>query len=81
MTTRSISLRTDEETLKKIDAYAGAEDRSRNWWINRAIASALEAEERWDDLIRERLREADEGKFATDEEVEAVFAKYIAPAG
>ena len=39
MTTRAVSFRTDEDTLARIDALAEAEDRSRNWWINKAIAS------------------------------------------
>ena len=59
MTTRAVSFRTDEDTLARIDALAEAEDRSRNWWINKAIADALALEEAWEAEIAERVAYAD----------------------
>ncbi|MDF0599553.1 ribbon-helix-helix protein, CopG family [Psychromarinibacter sp. C21-152] len=77
MTTKSISLRTDEETLKKIDEYASAQDRSRNWWINQAIESAIAEEAAWDAEIRRRMKEADDGNTIPHDRVMAeMLAKY-----
>ena len=76
MTTRTVSFRTDEETLKKIDELAAHEDRSRNWWLNSVIQAALREEEAWEARVREGMQEADAGEFASDEEVTAVFEKH-----
>ena len=59
MTTRAVSFRTDEDTLARIDALAEAEDRSRNWWINKAIADALALEEAWEAEVARRVADAD----------------------
>ena len=62
MTTRAVSFRTDEDTLARIDALAEAEDRSRNWWINKAIADALALEEAWEARLQSAIQQADAGE-------------------
>ena len=69
MTTRAVSFRTDEDTLARIDALAEAEDRSRNWWINKAIADALALEEAWEARIQEAIAQADAGQTVPHEQV------------
>lgn len=76
MATKNISIRTDSATLDQIDAVAKAQDRSRNWWINRAIDQALSAERQWAEQIERGLRAAEADDFATDAEVDAVFKSF-----
>lgn len=76
MESRSISVRTEAEILEHIDAAAKAQDRSRNWWINQAIRSALAEERAWQEQVEGGQRAADEGEFASDEAVTNVFGKY-----
>lgn len=73
----SVTIRVDnEEKLEKLDRLAKSMDRSRNWVINRALERYL-ATEAWQiEEIRKGIAEADRGEFASDEEVEAVFATF-----
>jgi len=74
--TAAFTIRLDDETLAKLDALAADTDRSRNWIATKAIEEYL-ATNAWQiTRIHEGLAEADRGDFATDAEVEAVFAKY-----
>ena len=74
--TQNISIRLTPETVQQIDSLAKAQDRSRNWWINQAIESALAEEQAWIDQVERGLKAANEGEFASDEEVEAVFQRF-----
>lgn len=76
MESRTVSIRTESGVLDDIDKAAKAEDRSRNWWINQAIKTALADEEAWLEKINTGLKAADENQFATEAEVEETFARF-----
>jgi predicted transcriptional regulator len=76
--TAAFTIRLDEATLTKLDDLAQRLDRSRNWLVNQALQGYLEHEAWVVARIEEGLRAAEDGKFATDEEVARVFTKYDA---
>jgi predicted transcriptional regulator len=76
MTRATLSFRTDEETKTRLDSLAGARRRDRSFLINEAIEQYLELSDWQEAQIRAGIEEADRGEFATEEEVEAVFAKW-----
>jgi len=76
MTKATLSFRTDEETKTRLDSLAGARRRDRSFLINEALEQYLELSDWQEAQIRAGIEEADRGEFATEEEVEAVFAKW-----
>ena len=74
--TAAFTIRLDDETLAKLDALAADTDRSRNWLAAKAIENYIELNAWQIVRIKEGIAQADRGEFATEEEVEAVFAKY-----
>ncbi len=76
MAKATLSFRTDEETKSRLDALAGSQRRDRSFLINEAIEQYLELNDWQETQIRAGIEEADRGEFATEEEVEAVFAKW-----
>ena len=76
MTKATLSFRTDEETKTRLDSLAGALRRDRSFLINEAIEQYLELNDWQEAQIRAGIEEGDRGDFATEEEVEAVFAKW-----
>ena len=75
MTKATLSFRTDGKTKSRLDSLAGARRRDRSYLINEAIEQYLELNDWQEAQIRAGIEEADRGEFATEEEVEAVFAK------
>jgi predicted transcriptional regulator len=74
--TNTMTLRVSDELKAKLDRYAQLTGRSMSY----VAAAAVEEYLAWrvpqlDDLER-AVREADAGKFATDEEVSRIFSKY-----
>jgi predicted transcriptional regulator len=58
-----------------LDAVASALDRDRSYIINEAIEAYLDIH-RWQaDHIREGLRQADAGQFASESEMKATFSR------
>jgi len=76
MAKATLSFRTDEETKSRLDSLAGSQRRDRSFLINEAIEQYLELNDWQETQIRAGIEEADRGEFATEEEVEAVFAKW-----
>ena len=74
--TAAFTIRLDDETLAKLDALAADTDRSRSWLATKAIETYVELNAWQVEQIKAGLAEADRGEFATEQEVEAVFAKY-----
>jgi len=74
--TAAFTIRLDDETLAKLDALAADTDRSRNWLATKAIENYVAINAWQIQRIKEGIAEADRGEFATEEELEAVFAKY-----
>ncbi|WP_037451035.1 CopG family ribbon-helix-helix protein [Skermanella stibiiresistens] len=74
MATASVNLRP--ELAASLDELAAATGRSRAELADEAVSGYLD-HERWKaEHIREALREADAGDFASDDEVEATFNRY-----
>jgi len=76
MTTEAFSVRTDRKKVKKLDKLAEQQDRSRNYLVNQAIDQYLELLAWQDERIKEGIRAADAGRFASDAEMDAIFNKY-----
>ncbi len=76
MSSSTISARIDPETAKKLDELAKATKRTRSFLASEAIQQYVE-EQSWQiEAIKKGLKEADDGKFAADEEVKAFFSKW-----
>ena len=76
MRKETINFRTEMNKIKSLDTIASALDRDRSYVINQAIAAYLEVH-RWQvDHIKEGIRQADAGEFATEAEVASVFQKH-----
>jgi predicted transcriptional regulator len=74
MSKETISFRLESDKREALDAVASALDRDRSDIINEAIDAYLDGH-RWQmDHIREGLRQADAGEFATESEVKATFS-------
>lgn len=67
------TLRTDAETLEKLDNVARQLGRSRNWALNKAIEDFIEYHEWYIAKVQEGIEAAEKGHFATQEEIESVF--------
>ena len=76
MTTEAFSVRTDPRKVRKLDKLAEQQDRSRNYLVNQAIDQYLELLAWQDERIKEGIRAADAGRFASDAEMDAIFNKY-----
>lgn len=74
MTTKNLSIQTDEALIHAIDFLAEKEARSRNDIVNRALERFVAEEADWDDKVRKGLQEAERSEFASDEEVERVLS-------
>jgi RHH-type rel operon transcriptional repressor/antitoxin RelB len=72
----TITVRINVEKQAAIDALTRATDRDRSHLINDAVDAYL-AVHRWQIAhIEEALRQAEAGEFATDEEVDAAYARW-----
>lgn len=72
----TISFSLNSEKRKAIDKIASLLERSRSEILNDAIDAYLQVQQWQLDHIKEGLRQADAGEFATDEEVAAAFARW-----
>ena len=71
-----ITVRLDSEKRAALDALATATKRDRDALINDALDAYFAAHRGQIARIKEGLRQADAGEFATDEEVAAAFARW-----
>ncbi len=75
MKTQTLNLRVSEDMKAGLDKVAEAVDRPRSWVMTQAIEEYL-AVQLWQiKEIEAGLCEADAGDFASDAEVEAMFAE------
>lgn len=65
----NVSFRTDTRKLASLDALATALDRDRSYLLNEAITAYLELYQWQVQHIKEGIRQANAGEFATDREV------------
>ena len=78
-TKETVSVRIDRKNREQLDKLATHMERDRSYLINEAVGSFL-ARMRWEEEhIKESLRQAKAGKFATDEQVDAAFAAFGNP--
>ncbi|WP_207540942.1 CopG family ribbon-helix-helix protein [Sabulicella rubraurantiaca] len=72
----AITVRMDAEKRAALDALAQVTDRDRSYLINEAVDAYL-AVHRWQIAhIEEGLRQAEAGEFATDEDINAAYARW-----
>ena len=76
MTQETITFNLDTDKKKVLDRIASSMERERTDILNDAIDAYLEIYQWQLDHIKEGLRQADAGEFATEEEVAAAFARW-----
>jgi RHH-type transcriptional regulator, rel operon repressor / antitoxin RelB len=76
MSSQTVSARLGPESAKKLELLVKATARSRSYLVAEAIETYLE-EQAWQiEAIQEGIKEADNGKFATDKEVRKTLKKW-----
>ena len=76
MTKETISFRIDRDKKTALDSIAVEIDRDRSYVINEAVDAYLEVRQWQLEHIREGLRQAQAGEFATEDEVREAFARW-----
>ena len=76
MKTNTVSARLDPETAKKLELLAKATARSRSFLVAEAIETYVEDQAWQIGAIKEGIKDAEKGKFATDREVKKTFKKW-----
>jgi len=76
MGTEAFSVRSDTKKVKQLDRLAKQQDRSRNYLVNQAIDQLLETHAWQIERVKEGIKAADEGRFASDADMAKIFNKY-----
>jgi len=76
MATTTINFRTDSKKASKLDAFAKANHRTRTDVLEDALETYLYLQETNLAKIDAGIRDADAGNFATEEQVQAEFARW-----
>jgi predicted transcriptional regulator len=71
-----VTVRLNEQLKRRLEALAQGTKRTKSFLAAEAIAQYLEREAWQIEETQKALQEAEAGDFATDAEVEAVFAKW-----
>jgi len=66
---KTISFRAHSEKIDALDSLAAAQDRSRSYLINEAIANYIELHAYQDALVRKGLEDLRKGRVVSHEEV------------
>jgi predicted transcriptional regulator len=74
--TIATTFRTSKEKMELIDSVASAMGRSRSWLLNKAVDDILEYYQWYVGEVQKGTEAADNGEFASSEEVDVVFRKY-----
>lgn len=77
----TISARLNPETAKKLELLVKATARSRSYLVAEAIETYVEDQAWQIEAIKEGIKEADKGKFATKSQVKKMFKKWGVNAG
>lgn len=75
MAKQTMTIRIEPEVRKSLDALAVAADRDRTWIVNQALTAYIETQQWQIEHIRQGLREADAGKFASARAVKRVVER------
>lgn len=78
MGTEAFTVRADSKKVKQLDRLAKLEDRSRNYLVNQAIDQLLDLQAWQAERTKDGIRAADDGRFASDAEMDRIFNKYNA---
>jgi predicted transcriptional regulator len=70
-----MTVRVDPRTRKELDGIAAALERDRSYVVNEALKAYIGVHQWQIDHIRQGLREADAGKFASETEVTRVITR------
>ena len=73
---RALTLNVEDEMLARLEALARETGRSSEQLAEEAVQRYVEYESWKAAKIRNAVRHADAGDFASDEEIEAVFDRY-----
>jgi len=73
---KATTVRINDDMLDRIDCLANMLSRSRSWVINQAIERFIGYEEWFVQEVKDGLKEMEQGKIATDDEVAARFRKW-----
>jgi predicted transcriptional regulator len=73
MAKKSISLRMDEEKIKKLDAIAYSQDRSRSYIIEEAVEAYVSFEDEKAANVRKAIAEMERGEGIPHEEMKEFF--------
>ncbi len=76
MGTEAFSVRADSKKVKQLDQLAKQQDRSRNYLVNKAIDQFLELHAWQIERVKEGIKAADEGRYASDADMARIFNKY-----
>jgi len=76
MTTKTINVRLPETLYNQLEELAKATARTKSFLTIDALTNYVERESWQIRDIHDGIKEADAGEFATDDQVNAVFAKY-----
>ena len=76
MKTATVSAKLDPKTAKKLELLVQATARSKSYLVAEAIETYVEDQAWQIEAIKEGLKEADEGKFATASQVKKTFKKW-----
>ena len=78
MSSRTINVRLPEALYNQIEELAKATARTKSFLAIDALTNYVQSESWQIRDIHEGIKEADAGEFATAEQVNAVFSKYVA---
>lgn len=79
MGTEAFSVRADSKKVRQLDRIAKQQDRSRNYLVNQAIDQLLELHAWQSERVKEGIKAADKGRFASDADMDRIFNKYENP--
>jgi predicted transcriptional regulator len=76
MKTATVSAKVDPKIAKKLELLVKATDRSKSYLVAEAIETYVEDQAWQIEAIREGIKEADKGKFASEKQVKKTFKKW-----
>lgn len=72
----NVTARLDPETKEKLDLLAKSTARSKSFLISEAVRAYVK-EQAWQiDAIKEGIKQADAGNFASNDEIRSTFGKW-----
>jgi predicted transcriptional regulator len=72
----TITFRLDSAKREALDSIAEINDRDRSYVLNEAIEAYLDIHDWQIEHVKKGLRQAQEGKFASEREVRKAFARW-----